>query len=78
MAVSSFALCVHPCRSPGLKFFFGGGGWAQESHVVENVAALRPWQEILRGKYRTKSIIRGSWAIDDAIRPGGVGGGKAG
>ena len=55
-----------------------GGGWAQESHVVENVAALRPWQEILRGKYRTKSIIRGSWAIDDAIHPGGVGGGKAG
>ena len=30
------------------------GGWVQESHVVENVAALRPWQELPGDKYRVK------------------------
>lgn len=62
--------CV-PCagvhQRPGLTRGVGVGGWAQESLVIKNEAALGLWQVLLH-KYRMKSkIIRGSQAIDDAI-----------
>lgn len=43
--------CRH--RSPPESRANVWGGWAQESHVVKNVAGLRPWQDLLH-KYRMK------------------------
>lgn len=51
-ALVSECLCVPVLESTGANAW-GMGGWAQESHVVKNEAALRHWQVFLH-KYRMK------------------------
>lgn len=41
---------MHPTRVQSESL----GSWVQESHIGENVAAPRSWQELLHDKYRMK------------------------